>query len=263
MIVYGHRGARGEAPENTLPGFIHSYRAGIRHYELDVLLSRDGVPVVIHDPTLERTTGVPGRVADMTASELARLDARRNTAPWGKPVGIPTLEEVLEHCPEVLHWQFEVKTDTRTRLNVLCNRLTELIQSRQIFDRVAVTSSDTWFLQEIKRRNRRIHTGYVAARRFPRPVATAVRLDCTYLVPGWRLCNESMIRQAHGHGLHVSAWTMNRIHEMLYLESLGVDSIITDFPTSTRMFFDNRSDSPLSLEAPSAADSSPLPDPQA
>lgn len=241
MIIYGHRGARGEAPENTLPGFIHSYRAGIRYYELDVLLSADGVPMVIHDPTLDRTTAVSGKVADRTADELGRLDARHNTAPWPRAVGVPTLEQVLDACPEVLHWQFEVKSDARSRLNVLCNRLTELIQRRQMFERVAVTSSDTWFLQEIKRRNRKIHTGYVAGRRFPRPVATAARLGCDYLMPSWRICSEAMIRDAHRHSLHVSAWTMNRIHDMLRLEAMGVDSIITDYPTSTRMFFDNRS----------------------
>lgn len=241
MIVYGHRGARGEAPENTLAGFETAYRHGIRHFELDVQLSSDGVPVVIHDLTLERTTGKSGKVADHSAAELARMDARHNTTPWPEAVGIPTLERVLDASPDVAHYQLEVKPDGRNRLNILCNRLTELIQRRKLFETVVVTSSDGWFLQEIKRRNRRIHTGYVAGRRFPRPVVTARRLGCSYLIPSWRICSAEMVRQAHRHDMQVSVWTVNRIHDMLAMEELGVNSIITDFPTSTRIYFDNRS----------------------
>ncbi len=241
MILYGHRGARGEAPENTLPGFLMAYRHGIRHFELDLQLSVDGTPVVIHDPTLERTTGVRNKVANLTVKELAELDARRNTAPWPVAVGVPTLEEVLDACPEAVHFQLEVKPDSRPRLNILCNRLTELIQRRQLFSSVVVTSSEGWFLQEIKRRNRRIRTGYVAGRRFPRPLATARRLDCSYLIPNWKLCSPQLVRQAQRYDMKVSVWTVNRIHDMVLMEQMGVDSIITDFPTSTRIYFENRS----------------------
>lgn len=250
MIVYGHRGARGEAPENTLAGFVTAYRHGIRHFELDVQLSSDGIPVVIHDLTLDRTTGKGGKVANHTAAELASLDARQNTTPWPEPVGIPTLEQVLDACPEVAHYQLEVKPDGRNRLNILCNRLTELIQRRNLFETVVVTSSDGWFLQEIKRRNRKIHTGYVAGRRFPRPVITARRLGCSYLIPSWRICSAEMVSQAHRHDMQVSVWTVNRIHDMLAMEDLGVNSIITDFPTSTRIYFDNRA---VRLPRPSEA----------
>ncbi|MFC4258628.1 glycerophosphodiester phosphodiesterase [Marinobacter lacisalsi] len=240
MIIYGHRGARGEAPENTLAGFETAYRRGIRHFELDVQLSSDGVPVVIHDTTVDRTTGQQGKVASFTAAQLATMDARQNTAPWPDATGIPSLDQVLDACPEVLHYQLEVKPDARTRLNILCNRLTELIQRRRLFETVVVTSSDTWFLQQIKRRNRKIHTGYVAGRRFPRPVATALRMHCSYLIPSWRICSRDMVRQAHQLDMQVSVWTVNRIHDMLAMEDLGVNSIITDFPTSTHIYFDNR-----------------------
>ncbi|SES74552.1 glycerophosphoryl diester phosphodiesterase [Marinobacter segnicrescens] len=250
MIIYGHRGARGEAPENTLAGFTTAYRHGIRHFELDVQLSSDGIPVVIHDLTLERTTGKTGKVANQSVAELSRLDARTNTAPWPDPVGVPTLEQVLDACPEVAHYQLEVKPDGRNRLNILCNRLTEMIQRRKLFETVVVTSSDGWFLQQIKRRNRKIHTGYVAGRRFPRPVITARRLECSYLIPSWRICSADMVNQAHRHDMQVSVWTVNRIHDMLLMEDMGVNSIITDFPTSTRIYFDNRA---VRLPRPSEA----------
>lgn len=240
MIVYGHRGAKGEAPENTMVGFAHAYRHGIRHFELDLVLSRDGVPVINHDLTLARTTGHQGRVADLTTAELAALDARSNTAPWPTATGIPALTEFLEAFPDLAHVQLEVKSDSRNRLNVLCNRITELIQRNHLVDRVAITSSDTWFLQQTKRRDRTIRTGLVAERRFPNPVKQAIRLDCDYLCVNWRICSADMVKAAHQRDLHVSAWTVNRIHDMLELENVGVDSIITDYPTSTLMYFQNR-----------------------
>lgn len=254
MIVYGHRGAKGEAPENTLAGFRHAYRQGVRHFELDLVLSKDGIPIVIHDLTLERTTSNSGKVSSHTAVELAEMDARMNTVVWPRPTGIPSLADVIAECPDFEHLQLEVKTDSRSRLNILCNRLTEMIQQNSLKDRVVVTSSDTWFLLETKRRDRNVKTGLVAERRFPNPAKQAARLKCDYLCANWRICSQAMIDEAHKRNLQVSTWTVNRIHDMLELEKKGVDSIITDFPTSTRMYFDNR-DAGKTLRLPSRAES--------
>ncbi|SDX10729.1 glycerophosphodiester phosphodiesterase [Marinobacter mobilis] len=243
MIIYGHRGAKGEAPENTLAGFELAYRHGIRRFEFDLILAKDGQPVVIHDLTLERTTGQSGKVADYTAADLAKMDARKNVVTWPTPTGIPTLEAVLAAIPEFEHLQLEVKTDKRNRLNILCNRLTELIQKRDLFERVVVTSSDTWFLQEIRRRNRRIAIGVVIDSRFPKPISVASRLECDYLILNWKLCSRELVEDAHRRDIKVSTWTVNRIHDMLELEEQGVDSIITDYPTSTRIYFENRMES--------------------
>ncbi|OEY67125.1 glycerophosphodiester phosphodiesterase [Marinobacter sp. X15-166B] len=244
MIIYGHRGAKGEAPENTLAGFEHAYRHGIRHFELDLVLSKDGVPMVLHDLTLERTTGQAGKAADYTAAELRGMDARRNTTTWPRVTTIPSLTDVLAACPDCESLQLEVKTDSRARLNVLGNRVTELIQRENLYDRVVVTSSDAWFLQEIQRRDRRIRRGLVVERRFPKATTAAIRLQCDYLCLNWKICSAALVEEAHRRGMHVSVWTVNRIHDMLELERQGVDSIITDFPTSTKMYFDNRARAP-------------------
>jgi glycerophosphoryl diester phosphodiesterase len=107
--VIGHRGARARVPENTLPSFAFAVAAGVDAIELDLHLSRDGVPVVMHDPTLERTTGASGLVADRTAAELAALDAGAmftpdggRTFPFrGLGIGVPTLEQVIAAHPTV------------------------------------------------------------------------------------------------------------------------------------------------------------------
>ena len=239
MKIYGHRGAKGEAPENTLEGFIHACKQGIRRFELDVQLTSDGQLVVIHDSTLDRTTGLSAKVKDTTFDKISTLDARQNTAPWSVICHVPTLEQVVSSCKAVEHWQFEVKSDTKTRLNILANRLAEFIQANKLNDRCAVTSSNTWFLKEFKRRDHSINTGFVAEYRFPNPINTAKKLGCSYLCLNYTLCTEAIVKDAKKLDMHISCWTVNSIHEMGILREKGVDSIISDFPTSALTYFEN------------------------
>ena len=95
-LIYGHRGAKGEAPENTLTSFQQCLKHGVRRCELDLHLSMDGELMVIHDPTLKRTTDRRGKVVEHTAAELVTYDARKGGPGWIKPCPIPTLEELFE-----------------------------------------------------------------------------------------------------------------------------------------------------------------------
>ena len=106
-LVIGHRGAPAEAPENTLAAFRRAAELGVDGFELDVRVSADGVPVVIHDPTLDRTTDRSGAVAACPFEVLRQADAGARftpdggrTFPWrGRGVVIPTLDEVLDAFP--------------------------------------------------------------------------------------------------------------------------------------------------------------------
>lgn len=108
-LVIGHRGAPTLAPENTIESFRIAMDRGADALELDVHLSADGVPVVIHDPRLDRTTGHPGQVAALTVDEIQAVDAGATftpdggcTYPWrGRGVRVPTLTEVLHALPGV------------------------------------------------------------------------------------------------------------------------------------------------------------------
>lgn len=102
MRIYAHRGASAERPENTLASFLRAVNVGSHGVELDVHLSRDGVPVVIHDTTVDRTTNGSGDVASMNVSDLKTLDA-------GDGQTIPTLTEVLEVVAGKAHVDIEVK----------------------------------------------------------------------------------------------------------------------------------------------------------
>ena len=237
MIIYGHRGAKGEAPENTLEGFHHAYKQGARRFELDIQLTADEQLVVIHDTSLERTTGVSAKVKNCSLNEISKLDARSNTPSWGVPCQIPALDQLVNALAKIEHWQFEVKTDSKVRLNVLCDKLVEFIQGENLINQCVVTSSNTWFLKEIKKRDQTIETGYVAEYRIPNPVSTAKKLGCHYLCLNYSLCSETLMVEARKYNLHVSCWTVNSINDMQSLKEKGVDSLITDFPSSALTYF--------------------------
>ena len=102
--IYGHRGAPAEFPENTLLGFARAKELGVYGIELDVHLSRDGIAVICHDETLDRTTNAQGPIADFTVAELRNVDA-------GDGNYVPTLVEVLTLVGDSLEVDIEVKAN--------------------------------------------------------------------------------------------------------------------------------------------------------
>lgn len=108
LKIYGHRGAPAERPENTLASFQRALEAGVYGIELDVHLSKDGVPVVIHDETLDRTTNATGNVSEFTVDELREVDA-------GQGEYVPTLAEVLDLVGGEMHVDIEIKANAAGR----------------------------------------------------------------------------------------------------------------------------------------------------
>ena len=98
MLVYGHRGAGGEAPENTIAGCKHAIARGVQYLELDMRLSKDDQLVMLHDDTVNRTTDQQGKVSTYTVAELKKMDARRSGTPWPnkRDTGIVTLDAIAE-----------------------------------------------------------------------------------------------------------------------------------------------------------------------
>ena len=240
MYIIGHRGAKNEAPENTLQGFQHLRCLGVHRVELDVRLSKDRKLVVLHDSTLDRTTDHKGKLTDFTAEELATMDASygfRSKSPNVSGLkhpftGVPTLEQVIQEWPELQSIQLEVKsTDTQT-MEMIAERINFLVDAYQITRRCCVTSSDTALLRIFGKRFRHIKRGYVAERFMRDPVSVCVNLDCRFLVINWRKCTKALIDRAHAHGLEVSVWTVNRMDIALRLYEWGIDSLITDEPTA-------------------------------
>ncbi|MBD1554235.1 glycerophosphodiester phosphodiesterase family protein [Pseudomonas typographi] len=232
-LLYGHRGAKGEAPENTLASFQQCLGHGVKRCELDLHLSRDGELVVIHDPTLQRTTERRGRVSDYSAAELASFDARRGGPGWVSPCPIPTLAQLFEACP-FEHWQLEVKSASRVRAANTVLAIRELAQRFGLLDTVTITSSSREVLRAAQHLVPDIARGLVAEYAWLDPLKVAQNYGCQLLALNWTLCTPERLQRAQRQGLHVSVWTVNEPALMRRLADFGVDSLITDFPGLAR-----------------------------
>lgn len=230
MIVYGHRGARGEAPENTIAGARHAVERGVRHLEIDLRLSADGELVVIHDSTLRRTAGITGKVANMTTRNLARLDNRSDGPPWPnkRDTGVPSLSALTKAVPTVRHWQLELKHLNKRRDPALAEATVEWIRKHR--PAAVVTSSEPRLIRTVKELMPEQPVGYVSTTGSPEAVLAAC--DCDYLIAHWKtLGSRSLVRKVKRRGIHISAWTVNDASVITQLHRQGVDSVITDYPS--------------------------------
>ena len=229
ILIYGHRGARGQAPENTLASFQACLTAGVDRCELDLHLSKDGQLMVIHDATLKRTTGRRGKVRHYTAAQLQQMDARHDTVAWPTPCPIPTLEQLFAQCP-FSHWQLEVKEVCKRRAAETVYAIEQLSARYQLQDKIVITSSSRTILRAAHHLAPHLARGLVAEYAWLNPIKTAHRYGCSMLVLKYSLATQKRITQAEQAGWHVSAWTVNEPALMRRLAANGADSLITDFP---------------------------------
>jgi glycerophosphoryl diester phosphodiesterase len=248
--IIGHRGAAGVAPENTIPSIRHAMEVGAHAIEIDVHAARGRELVVIHDPTVDRTTDGVGSVEQMGLAEIRALDAgygfssdRGASFPFrGQGIRIPTLDEVIAATGD-LPMILEIKSAKAGRV------LAEWLPGRPERERVIVG-------------------GF--AREDAAPAAAAARWRCAYqtdlrafvllgkigmtrrlppdltaaMVPvrkgAIRIVSRSFVRRAHEQGKGVFVWTVNRPAEMRRLFDLGVDGIISDYPAILRRVVEER-----------------------
>lgn len=231
MKIIGHRGARNEAPENTLQGFRHAQEHGCLHFELDIQLSADDVLIVYHDKSLKRTSGKRSKLTKQSYAQLAKTDARLNTPGWPSPCYISCLEDIICAVPHTLSWQFEVKTDKRSILSTIAEKLSTLIDLHNLYDTCHVTSTNKWFLTYIRLKNPVIQTGFVCERIEQRPIKSCLAIGANLIALNYSQASHTLINKAKEEGLEVSCWTVNTTQDINALVDMGVESIITDEPT--------------------------------
>ncbi len=231
LALVGHRGAGGLAPENTLPSFELALALGVDAIELDVHLSQDGIPVVIHDHTLDRTTNGHGPVAVHTVAQLKALDASgpfRATYPDAR---IPTLEEVLSWARGRTRVVIELKGTENPHL---VPRTLDLVREYCLTEDVLLISFDHAALVEARRLVPEIRTGALYVARLADPVGLAAACGAIALCPHWSMVTPDDVRKAHEAGLAVCVWTANDPHEVAAALRSEVDAVTTDFPDRVR-----------------------------
>ncbi|HEV2234750.1 MAG TPA: glycerophosphodiester phosphodiesterase family protein [Terriglobia bacterium] len=237
VLNIGHRGAAGEAPENTLAAFDLALRQGADGIEFDVHLSSDGVPVVLHDARLERTSSGTGPVSTMPLAVLRRLDAgswfnRRYPARANQRYAglkIPTLAEVLQWVARRNCLAFLEIKQSKSRYPGIEEKVLEEIYRARVARLTTVISFNFPTLDRIRQLDLQIGLGFD----FTRPLLAIRRarsIGADHLLPHWALATRRFIGRAHFAGHRVIVWDLNQRVLMRRKILDGVDGIITSYP---------------------------------
>lgn len=230
-LIIAHRGASGYAPENTLAAFRKAIELGCQMIELDVRLSADEVPVVIHDGTLARTAGDPRRVNQLTVEQLQQLDAGRWFAPECAGERIPTLAEALTAIPEPMTVNIELKPNTQGQIHRLTEQVSAVIADCRAERRVFCSSFAHKTLWALRRRFYTLPLGYLIEGRVAQEHFTEAKgLQASALILQGQWTTPAVLRQAHANRLKVFSYTINRPLQMKQLLRRGVDGIMTNYP---------------------------------
>ncbi len=264
--LIGHRGARSLFPENTLEGFRSAIAAGVLQFEIDVALTRDGIPVLSHDPCLSPDltrdargawlAGAGPAIHDMRADELAMFDVGRlrpgsRTArrlPLQVPADgarIPRLEDALQLDSRV-RWTIEIKTSpSRPWLTAKPEAVAEAVAAAAdragAAGRIIVQSFDWRGPRHLRRLRPDLAYAWLTIRSTRAWRGGQARLPETVVAEGggtwspqWRELSPRLLARAHDAGLRVVPWTVNNPADLARLAGWGVDGIITDDPLAAR-----------------------------
>ncbi len=229
--IFGHRGASGYAPENTIAAFRLAAETGADGVELDVQMTRDGKLVVAHDETVDRVSNGTGRIADLTLKELKKLNFNR-THPECEAAEIPMLEEV-----------FELLRSTELSINIelknslidypgLEKRVIDLTMKQFDPDRIIFSSFNHASMLRVKAIDPRLVCGLLYEASLIEPWEYAMRLGMDALHPQYAevITPGGNCRKAHEAGIRVHTWTVNDPEVMAEVLREKADILITNYP---------------------------------
>lgn len=241
-LIIGHRGASAIAPENTMAAFAEAIAAGAEGIEFDVRLTKDGVPVIIHDNSLDRTAGRTGRIADLTWNELRRVDVgswfpRGNFA--NEP--IPSLEQLFTLFRDnSLTLYLEMKSDFQQQHVPLAQACCTLINDFRFKNRVIIECFDLRALNVVKAIDPDLRTAALFEPSISKPsilldqriIDQTVDVDASELALHHRLARKRLIEKAKLANLEVVVWTVDDPKWIDRARSLGIKALITNNPAA-------------------------------
>jgi glycerophosphoryl diester phosphodiesterase len=242
-IIVAHRGASGQAPENTMEAFRLGVEAGADAIELDVHLTTDGQLAVIHDDTLDRTTDRGGAVRDLTMDEIREADAgaqftRPDDAGYpfrGRGLRVPTLPEVLAWLPDGIGLVIEVKA------RAAADPVVEAVRDHAVRrdGRLAVISFDEATIERVRELDPEVKTGYLLVP--TQPIEPALVWATEHGHAGVHPYEADLgidplpiLAQAHAYGREVGCYVVNDPERMRHLAACGIWGFVTDVPDVAR-----------------------------
>lgn len=241
--VISHRGANKQAPQNTIPAFEKSIRIGVDGFETDVHLSKDGVPVVCHNYTIDETSDGKGEISALTLEELKSYDFGSYFHDNFKGTTLPTLEEFLTLCEsaDIEIMNIELKTPLNGEKDIVAKTI-EAVKAHGLFDKLLISSFSPELLVECKRIDPACKTGFlyspdrkIAYRQMIfNYVGFAKEIGADYLHPHYSMVTKHYCKKLHENGIKINVWTVDKPETAVRMLKCGVDGIITNVPDSVK-----------------------------
>ncbi|MCC2248681.1 MAG: glycerophosphodiester phosphodiesterase [Bacillota bacterium] len=231
-LNFAHRGSMTEAPENTVPSFKKAIAHGTRAIELDVQLTKDHHLVVCHDHKLTKyNSSANQRIIDLTLEELKQIDIGSSFNGNYTGITIPTLDEVLNHCPRDIFLNIEIK-NIPVIYNGIEERLIRCLSHHNRFDNVLISSFDHLALKKIQEMVPNIPLGMLFYYRILNPwdYASQSGLTITSIHPNNVYTDKSFIENCHNRGYKVYPYTVNHKERYRELVNYGVDGVFSNNP---------------------------------
>lgn len=234
-IIIGHRGAAGEAPENTLASFALALEQGAQAIELDVHVTKDGEIVVCHDGTLDRTTNGSGHICNNNLQDIQMLDAGAWFSEKFKGQRIPLLSEVFDLVPRGTLINMEVKHTYEGRME---KELLAFLRKSKRYEDVVVSSFNHKVVQRLKRSEPELKVGLLFAANLidHAGYAKLLEVEVYSLHPHYHLVDREDVALASAAGIAVYPYTVNEVSDYKMMIEAGVTGIITDYPGRLRAY---------------------------
>jgi len=236
LMIFAHRGASHILPENTVPAFKKAIRLGANGLELDVHLTKDGYPVVIHDEKLNRTTNGKGLVKNHTLKEIRGLSAGAWFHERYSHYKIPTLEEIFIKAsgfPILLN--IEMK-NVFIRYDDMEKKIIRLIHKYSLQDRVILSSFNPESLKLVSKLDKKVATGFLYFGKLDDPWAMALEIGAHTIHPPIDSLTREFVKKSHAYGFLVCPYHVNRWRQINLALDCQVDGMITMYPERVRNF---------------------------
>jgi glycerophosphoryl diester phosphodiesterase len=224
FIIQGHRGARGLRPENTLPSFATALNAGANSLETDVRLTADGVPVLVHDPTL---SGGTRPINSLPYSEVASAGV----------VALGELYDFLADRDVIVDLDIKWQPFRDGPVDAIARAVLDDIRKANAVDRTWLRSFDHRVVRQFRRSAPRLTGVVLIEGTCPVDPTSLVRTaDAQVYAPDYLFLDEEQVRLCHASGIRVLPWTVNEPADWKRLIAWDVDGITTDYPDRLAVF---------------------------
>lgn len=223
-----HRGDSARAPENTMPAFRRALRHGVRRLELDVRFTNGDVPVLMHDPTVDRTTDGSGEVSELSLADIRALDAGSWFSARYRAVRLPTLYEVLARAAKFPWARVQVELKTRPTAEQM-KQILDRVRWSRMSRRVVMTSFDEQTVLDVRAAAPELRTAIADRPRY-RPPGSVLRYGHTYVVNADSVTRHRASRWRQS-GIELRPWTVDTVsgwRRMAYDDAVAT---ITNRPT--------------------------------